>query len=125
MAVKRPKLNLTPQFLDLALYSGDGVEFNLTVLDTDTAPVPLTGSMRAQIRVTRDAPDPPLASFGVDLSNYSEGKALLSLDGDDTAALTPTEEKFIGAWDVEWTPAGEEPRTIIQGKVECWPDVTR
>jgi hypothetical protein len=125
MAVKRPKLNLTPQFLDLALYSGDGAEFNLTVLDTDKAPVPLTGAMRAQIRITRDAPDPPLASFGVDLSGSAEGLAVLSLDGADTAALTPTEEKFVGAWDVEWTPTGEEPRTIIQGKVECWPDVTR
>jgi hypothetical protein len=124
LAVRRPKLNLTPQFLDLALYSGDGAEFNLTVLDTDRAPVPLTGSMRAQIRITRDAAT-PLASFSVDLSNYSEGKALLSLDGDDTAVLTPTEEKFTGAWDVEWTPENEEPRTIIQGKVECWPDVTR
>jgi hypothetical protein len=124
LTTRRPKLNLTPQFLDLALYSGDGVEFNLTVLDTDKVPVPLTGSMRAQIRITRDAPA-VLASFGVDLSNYSEGKALLSLDGDDTAALTPTEEKFNGAWDVEWTPEAEEPRTIIQGKVECWPDVTR
>jgi hypothetical protein len=125
MAVKRPKINLTPQFLDLALYGGDGAEFNLTVRDSNKAPVPLTGAMRAQIRITRDAPDPPLASFGVDLSGSASGLVTLSLTSADTQALVPTEEKFVGAWDLEWTPTGKEPRTIIQGKVECWPDVSR
>ncbi len=121
----KKKINLAPQILDLVLYSGDGVNFRFTITDALNVAIPITGAMRSQIRATRDAPDPPLASFTVDLTDGADGIVVISLTGDDTASLTPTEEPFVGVWDLEWTPSGEQPVTMVQGKLECMPDVTR
>lgn len=118
------KINLTPAILDLTLYSGDGAQFRFTVRNTGGDFVDLAGSMRAQIRTTRDAED-PLVEFDIDMSDAAEGVVLISLTGEKSTLLTPTEEKFTGVWDLEWTPTGKEPITILQGQVECDPDVTR
>lgn len=110
-----------PQVLDLTLYAGDGTNFRLVVTDAAGAPVPLTGEMIAQIRLARDSSDPPVTSFVIDLTQSAEGIASLSLTGQQTQLLG----KFSGVWDLQWTPAGEEPSTLCQGKVECVPDVSR
>lgn len=117
-------INLLPKILDLVLYAGDGVRFSLVVTDKDDIPVPLTGSMEAQIRTKRGSVDPPAAEFTIDLTNSGDGVAVLSLTGEDTQALALT-KKFSGAWDIQWTPLDSEPRTLCQGKVECDPDVSR
>ena len=48
-------------------------------------------------------------------------QATLSLTGEQTAELG----EFKGAWDVQWSPNGSEPVTIVQGKATCALDVTR
>ena len=57
------------------------------------------------------------------------GKISLSLTGEQTRQLvdhpSSKDGKFTGVWDIQWTPAGLQPRTLCQGKVECVADVTR
>lgn len=120
-------IDLQPQFLDLKLYSGDGFSLKLTCKNSAGAPVDITGSVTAQIRLDRNHPDdPPLAEFTVGLVDAYLGIVHLSLTGDQTQALTdPTNKNFVGVWDVEWDPANSEPKTLCQGKVECVADVTR
>jgi hypothetical protein len=53
----------------------------------------------------------------------------ISLTGDQTRDLSDDPSsvagKFTGYWDIQWTPAEAQPRTLCQGKVECVSDVTR
>lgn len=119
----KQKITYDPQILDLVLYAGDGTSFSLTVTDPEGDPIPLTGTMIAQIRAEREAPDPPSAEFEIDLSDAALGKAVLELTGVQTHSLI-TPEKFEGVWDVQWTPENGEPMTLCQGKVECFPDVS-
>ncbi len=121
------QINLQPQVLDLSLYSGDGFKVRLTCKTPADAPIDITGAVIAQIREDRIHPDdPPLASFTVDLVDAYLGIIKLSLTGDQTQELTDNPKGvFVGVWDVEWDPAGEEPRTLCQGKVECVSDVSR
>jgi hypothetical protein len=121
----KKKLLYVPQTLDLVIYAGDGPSFSLKVTDPDGIPIPLNGSIVAQIRTERDAPDPPAATFAVDWTNALTGSVVLSLTGAQTQALVTTEDKFTGVWDIQWTPSGEEPVTLCQGEVECMPDVSR
>jgi hypothetical protein len=120
-------VNLRPTILNLYLYSGDGFSIKLECKDSAGTPVDLTGSVSAQVRVDRVHPDdPPLASFTVDSVDSYMGIVTLSLTGVQTDALLDNDiEKFIGVWDVEWSPADKEPRTLLQGLVECVADVTR
>lgn len=119
----KKKIDLNPQTLDLILYAGDGARFRMTVQDILEDIVPLTGTMRAQVRVERDDADPPSADFDLDISNALDGIVEFSLTGDQTQELAPA-DKFVGVWDLEWTPTGEEPVTLLQGVLECFPDVT-
>jgi hypothetical protein len=118
-------IDLSPQILNLVLYAGDGVKIRLTVVDNDDAAIDLTGEIESQIRITRDKTDPANATFSVDLTDQTDGIVVLSLTGDDTQGLVTDGKKFKGFWDVQWTPTGEQPRTILQGKVECFEDVSR
>lgn len=118
------EIDLTPQILDLVLYSGDGSRFRLVITDVNNQPVPITGTIEAQIRTKRGLAGDPSAEFDVDMTQAADGVAILSLTGTQTQALAPT-RKFVGVWDVEWTPEGSEPRTLVQGKVECDLDVSR
>lgn len=121
------QINLQPQVLDLALYSGDGFSFKLVCTDTKGAPIDMGGVVKAQIRQDRLNPDdPPIASFTVGMTDAYLGVIVLSMTGAQTQDLTDNSAgKFSGVWDVEWTPSGAQPRTICQGKVECVADVTR
>lgn len=123
------QINLRPQVLDLALYAGDGVEFRLICTDSAGAPIDVTGAVQAQVRLERLSSDPPLAVFSADVVDAYIGIVILSLTGAQTQALseldTSVDGTFIGVWDVQWTPAGKQPRTLCQGNVECVTDVTR
>ena len=122
------QINVQPQILDLFLYSGDGFKVRLTCKDAANAPIDVTGGVTAQIRLDRLHPtDPPIVDFAVDLVDAYLGVVKLSLTGDQTQDLTDGSAggKFAGVWDVEWDSAGDEPRTLCQGKVECVADVTR
>ena len=122
-------INLQPEVLDLILYAGDGVSFKMIITNGANAPIDISGSISAQIRLQRLDPDPPVVSFGVNMVDAYQGIVRLSLTGDQTADLSQhpsaKEGKFLGVWDVQWTPSGAEPRTLCQGKIECGIDVTR
>jgi hypothetical protein len=123
------QIDLRPEVLDLYLYAGDGVELPITCTDGAGAPIDVTGAVNAQIRLGRLTPDPPLVSFSINSVDAYQGKVILTLTGDQTAQLSadPSSKngKFVGVWDIQWTPANSEPRTLCQGKVECVADVTR
>jgi hypothetical protein len=118
------KLSFIPQTLDLSLYAGDGAGIRFTITDSTNAPLSLTGEMKAEIRANREDADPALATFDVDLTDFAAGIVLISLTGEQTHALITDAETFVGVWDLEWTPTDDEPATLVQGKVECYPDVT-
>lgn len=120
-------VDLRPSILNLLLYAGDGFTIKLACKDAAGAPVDITGSVKAQVRVDRvHETDPALASFTVSLVDAFLGIVALSLTGAQTnIILPPSQEKFSGVWDVQWTPAGKEPRTLVQGTVECVADVTQ
>jgi hypothetical protein len=122
-------LSVVPQVLDLALYAGDGIRIRFTCKDSAGAPVDITGTVKAQIRVERLTPDPPITEFSSNLVDAYQGVVILSLTGVQTKSLldqpTAAKGKFVGVWDVQWTPNASEPYTLCQGKVECVSDVTR
>jgi hypothetical protein len=120
----KQRLSFIPQTLDLRLYAGDGAGIRFTITDSTGAALPLTGEMKAEIRANREDVDPALAEFTVDLTDFATGIVLISLTGDQTHALITGDETFVGVLDLEWTPAGDEPATLVQGNVECFADVT-
>jgi hypothetical protein len=123
------QINVQPQVLDLALYAGDGVSFKLVCTNPAGAPIDVTGAVNAQVRLERLTEDPPLAEFTADMVDAYLGIVRLSLTGAQTQDLSEhpssIEGKFTGVWDVQWTAAGAQPRTLCQGRVECVSDVTR
>ena len=86
------------------------------------APIPLTGSVTAQIRASRVGA--ALQNFSVDLSSGASGVAVLGLTGAQTAALVGSVD-FVGVWDVQHTPPGGQPRSLLQGVCRVKQDVTR
>jgi hypothetical protein len=123
------QIDVRPQVLDLFLYAGDGVKFRIICTDGAGAPVDITGEVKAQIRLKRFDPDPPIESFSVNSIDSYKGIVILELTGAQTAHLSqdPSNQagNFKGVWDIQWTPAGSQPRTLCQGKAECVIDVTR
>ena len=122
-------INALPDTLDLILYAGDGIEFRMVCTTGDGSPIDISGEVKAQIRLERLTPDPPIASFTVGMVDAYQGIIVLSLTGEQTAALSQDASakngKFNGVWDVQWTAANAQPKTLCQGSVECSVDVTR
>ena len=123
------QINLQPEVVDLVLYAGDGVDLPITCTNGAGAPIDLTGAVTAQVRLQRLDADPPVVAFTVNAVDAYQGKVILSLSGTQTAALSThpsaKDGKFNGVWDVQWTPASGQVRTLCQGRVECVADVTR
>lgn len=123
------QINLQPQVLDLALYAGDGAEFRLVCTNGSDVPVDITGTVQAQVRLDRLEANTPIVEFTAGLVDAYQGIIVLSLTGAQTQQLvlepTAVSGKFVGVWDIQWTPANKQPRTLCQGKVECVADVTR
>jgi len=123
------QINLQPQVLNLSLYAGDGVEFRLVCKDGSGDPIDITGTVTAQIRLDRLEATDPIVEFTVGMVDSYQGIVVLSLTEDQTRALVtdPSAKagKFLGVWDIQWSPANTPPRTLCQGTVECVADVTR
>ena len=110
-------ISFVPEAVALDLYAGDGASLQLTVRDAEGGDFPLDGQVTAQVRKYRGDPD-ALASFSVTV----EGNvATLLLTGSQTQQLG----EFQGAWDVQFTPDGAEPVTLVHGRARCVLDVTR
>ena len=126
-------ITIQPPVLDLSFYAGDGIAFKLLCKDDAEPPAPInvTGTIEAQIRIDRTLEDPPVVEFSSDSSEAEQGIIILSLTGEQTQPLVvhpstkPGSGKFVGVWDLQGTKAGAEPRTLCQGKVECLADVSR
>lgn len=121
-------LSLAPQELDLKrLYAGDGVALTVTTRDANNAVVNLTGTIKAQIRPLKSAPDPPALTFTVDTTNAATGILVLKLTGAQTLSLVTGlgDDGFRGFWDCQWQGAGVEPLTLLAGMVICDTDVSR
>jgi hypothetical protein len=81
-------------------------------------PASWTGwTARAQIRYRRGGPT-LLAELAVDLT--VDGQVTVTLDGDDTAALSP----LVGEWDLLVRPTGGDPQYIAEGPVNITGRVT-
>jgi hypothetical protein len=123
------RLDLRPEILDLALYAGDGISFRMICTDVNNEPVDISGDVKAQIRVHKADPDPPVETFSVNVVDASSGIIYISLTGIQTQNLmtnpATADGRFLGVWDVQWTKAGSQPRTICVGQVDCVGDVTR
>lgn len=122
-------ITIQPPVLDLSLYAGDGISFRLICEDEAGNQVNITGTVEAQVRVDRSEGSSSIVDFAADLAASNAGVITLSLTGAQTQLLVedPSTQKgkFTGVWDVEWHALGKEPRTLCQGKVECYADVTR
>lgn len=123
-------INAQPEVLDLALYAGDGFRITLLCKNSAGIPVDMTGSVSAQIRTSPLATGAPIVTFSSNVTDAYQGIVILSLTGVQTRALmddpsASPNNKFVGVWDLQWSPSGEQPRTLCKGKVECEPDVTR
>jgi hypothetical protein len=120
-------LSFRPTIVNLLLYAGDGLSIRLTCKDKAGNPIDISGSVKAQIRLDRLHPnEPALAEFTVSLVDAYIGNIALSLTGTQTLSLLGDgENKFVGVWDVQWTPSDLQIRTLVQGSVECVADVTR
>lgn len=123
------QITAQPPVLDLSFYAGDGISFRLICTDNLDAPINITGTVEAQVRVDRTTVADPVVEFSSDLTDAATGIIVLSLTGEQSQDLIddPSTKKgvFLGVWDVQWIATGEEPRTLCQGKVECLADVTR
>ena len=116
------EITLQPARVDLALYAGDGSSIRVVVDNVMGAPIPLTGTVTAQIRADRASS--ALQNFGVDLSAGGSGVVVLGITGAQTASLAASRD-FVGVWDVQHTASGGQPRTLIQGVCRVKQDVTR
>lgn len=119
------QIDLRPQALDLSLYAGDGVSLRLICTDGSGAPIDVSGTVKAQIRLDRTNDDPPLVEFTVNSTDAYQGIILLTLTGAQTQQLVDSSGKFSGVWDVQWQASSAQPRTLCQGNVECVADVSR
>lgn len=123
------QISMQPQILNLSLYAGDGVEFRLVCNNSAGAPIDINGVVKADIRLDRLSSDPAIVTFSVNATDAYQGIIVLSLTGAQTEALSQHSSskagKFTGVWDIQWTPAGLQPRTLCQGTVECVADVTQ
>ena len=125
MSVTDVEIKRVPPTMNLELYAGDGVAVSITSKDPDGSPWPFDGAWASQVKAKR-TDDEVLASWTIDLSQQSAGVIVLSLSGEQTAALIPSgKSKFVGVWDLQYTANGAEPQTLLQGKVTCDADVTR
>lgn len=123
-STKQKKIDLRPTTLDLELYAGDGVSFLLTITNNTGEALPVGGEITAQIRKER-LDTVTQAEFSVDLTDAADGNVTVSLSGEQTAALIVDEPTFSGVWDIQWIAEGAQPRTLVQGQVNCYADVTR
>ena len=114
------KIDLTPAILDLALYAGDGSDFQVNFMDEDGAPIDVSDLIwTAQIRKTRTA---EIAyDLEIDNSDAASGYITIHISAETTRSLPKA-----SVWDLQNTSvARPEPVTVLQGSVTCEQDVTR
>ena len=117
-------LAFVPSTRNIDLYAGDGATIVLNITTQKGAAIPILGPVAAHIRAHRLDPN-PVDQFKVELTDARDGTIRLSLNATQTTGLLNGDERFTGSWDCQWTPAGSDPITLVQGAVTCALDVTR
>ena len=109
------QISVQPQILDLKLYAGDGVEFRLICKMEPVLLLILLVSVKAQVRLDRLSASTPIVEFTASLVDAYQGIIVLSLSGAQTALLVADSNSgvFNGVWDIQWTPASSQPRTLM------------
>jgi hypothetical protein len=106
-----------PAYLTLVVYSGDGFSQELAFTGSDDGPIDLTdATLSAQ---WRKFPGTTPTEFTIEVDDAEAGEVTLSLTGEETSALKS------GVWDLQMTVVGEEPRTLVGGKVIVYTDISR
>lgn len=106
--------------LNYTLYGGDDFADIIEQVDDEENPLDRTGyTYEAQIRVQHESTD-ILDEFTIDTTDLAIGIIILSLTGEQTAAL-PTRSVF----DLEETSPGGLVTTLFTGTITRDPEVTR
>jgi hypothetical protein len=104
----------------MRIYRGNGVNFQVTLTDDETAEplvLPTTG-WRSQARIDTDPSSALLFTITVDGSDAATGVVRVHIDGADTAGIE--DSKIL--WDLENTV---EDRTYLAGSIYLKGQVTR
>lgn len=113
------KVDLTPAILDLALYAGDGEDFQIVVKDEAAQPIDVSHLVwTAQIRKTRASTT--ASNLTIDMTSAGTGVIKIHIPASITNVLAK-----LGQWDLQYTNGSGDPVTILQGSVTCSQDVTR
>lgn len=112
-----------PGVRNLVIVHGDDYSHTVTVVDSDSVAIVLTGrTYAAQIRSSPATAGTADATFTVSLTNLATGIVVISLTDTQTAALIPGLPYF---WDLQETvTATTFTTTILAGKVSVVQDVT-
>lgn len=114
------RIDLTPDHLDLSLYAGDGISFEIDFEDENEVAIDVSSyTWTAQIRKTRGSD----TSYSIDINtdNAATGIIILHIPSTVTSQLPDHSQ-----WDLQSVSIGEtEPTTVLQGRVTCTKDVTR
>lgn len=111
--------------VDLALVAGDTYTHRFTYQRQDGSPIDLTGAtVRSHFRLSAASGAPP----AVDLSSDGDGIALDEAEGIIEISIASDQTKALSGcyvWDLEIESTAGEIRTIVGGKVDVTPEVTR
>ena len=116
-----------PEF-SITAYSGDGLTLSIEVVDEQDEAVDLAGvTVAASVRSTPSSSE-LLEEFYAEVTDASEGRFIISLQGEQTHDLVRRSRAsdcvFRGCWDLQADfPNG--PATLVRGDFICAPDVTR
>jgi len=113
------KVDLTPPILDLNLYAGDGSDIQLKFQTPAGALINVSDrTFTAQIRKSRAATT--AQNIQVITTSAATGIIVLHIPATVTAVLAK-----VSQWDLQCTSVSRpDPFTILQGTVNCSPDVT-
>lgn len=109
-----------PKNYDLSIYEGDAVKFTVTVKDSSSVAINLTGyQAKAQLKTGFD--DTNAIDFVCTITTPTEGVVSVYLAPATSAALTPGATYI---WDFQLTEPGGDVRTYLAGDVTVVPEVT-
>lgn len=107
---------------DFDLIRGDTFVKRVTIQDASGGVLDVSAwTFAGQVRADPDDPDPPLAEFTFDLADAEQGTIELTLAAADTETFTT---RFV-AYDIQATTDEDQVRTILFGRLNIIPDVTR
>ena len=116
-------LNLCPSSVDLCFTRADTVPFTFTLVDEDGSPIDITGS--TFILTVDPEPDPVDASANLFTvpGVITDGPGGVVQFTPSSVDLDQTPDTYF--YDVEWTDAGSNIRTIVNGEFEIRQDISK